>query len=256
MKLIQLNVWMGKLSWAAMRFIEQEQPDIVCLQEVFQSDVEVTIPDRIFNCLDLLQKASGLEHCYFSPTLGVSIEGGTANFGNAILSRFPLENTETIFTQGEYGKQPTGLSNEETARTGQRNMQVVEVAVGSERLTIINHHGHWEATPLGTETSVEKMKLVAARARQVEGPLIVAGDLNVMPESQAMRVFDDWLEDIVAGSGAITTLSKVGRPLDVVCDHILTSKHIVVNSFTVKPDIVSDHLPLVLEFDIQPNRAV
>lgn len=251
MKLLQLNAWMGKLSWAAERFIEQQQPDIVCLQEVFRANKAVMIPDRMFQCLDLLQEASGLEYCYFSPAIGVSIAGGNADFGNAILSRYPLQTAETVFTHGEYAKNFAPATSEETARTIPRNMQIVTIATPEGSVTIVNHHGHWEATPLGTETSVEKMKLVADRARQAKGALIIAGDLNVTSESEVMRVFDDWLDDIVARSGAQTTLSKVGRPLDVVCDHILTNNLVRMNYFAVETAMISDHLPLVMEFELK-----
>lgn len=251
MKLMQLNVWMGKLSWAAERFIEQEQPDIVCLQEVFRAERDIMIPDRMFQCLDLLQEASGLDYCYFSPTMGVSIAGVTADFGNAILSRYPLQASETIFTHGEYTKNFAPTTSEETAHTIPRNMQIVEVVTNEGIVTVINHHGHWEATPLGTEKSIEKMKRVAERARQVEGALILAGDLNVTPESEVMRMFDGWLTDEVAHSDARTTLSKVGRPLDVVCDHILTNDHVYTKKFSVETVMISDHLPLLMEFELK-----
>lgn len=251
MKLLQLNAWMGKLSWAAERFIEQEKPDIICLQEVFQADVSIMIPDRMFHCLELFKQASGLGYCYFSPAIGVDIAGGNADFGNAILSRYPLQLTETMFTHSEYTQSFAPRTLEETARTIPRNIQIVEVITTNGLVTIVNHHGHWEPTPLGTEVSAAKMNLVADRVRQIKGALIMAGDLNVTPESKTMRVFDGWLHDLVAQSGAVTTLSKVGRPLDVVCDHILTNDHIEVKDLIVDKAVVSDHLPLVMDFELK-----
>lgn len=238
---------MGKLTWQAMRFIEQEKPDIICLQEVFQTNANVKFPDKQFDCLDLVQEASGLEYCFFSPIMSMDVADGTVEMGNAILSRYPFESTETIFTHGEYQEHHTALSNIENAR----NMQVVELKLDDQDLTVINHHAHWEKTPMGSEASVERMKIVAERARQVEGPLIFAGDLNLLPESKPIRLFDGWLEDLVAHSGATTTLSKLGQPFDVVCDHIFVNEQIKVNDFAVKPATVSDHLPVVLEFDIK-----
>lgn len=247
MKLLQLNVWMGKLTWQATRFIEQEKPDIICLQEAFQADANIKFPDKVFNCLDLIQEASGLEYCFFSPISSMDVADGTVEMGNAILSRYPFESTETIFTHGEYQEHHTALNHIENAR----NMQIVELKIDDQDLTVINHHAHWEKTPMGSEVSIERMKQVANRARQVEGPLIFAGDLNLLPESEPMRLFDGWLEDLVAKSDATTTLSKLGQPFDVVCDHIFVNGQIKVNEFAVKSVMVSDHLPVVLEFDIK-----
>ena len=80
MKLLQLNIWMGRLTWAASRFIEAEKPDIICLQEAYQTDANVKFPDRMFDCLDIIKETSGLEYVYFSPVLSMDIADGTADF--------------------------------------------------------------------------------------------------------------------------------------------------------------------------------
>jgi endonuclease/exonuclease/phosphatase (EEP) superfamily protein YafD len=111
--------------------------------------------------------------------------------------------------------------------------------------TIANHHGHHEYDPDGNDESVAAMGRVADALRDVSGPLVLCGDLNVVPESRAMRVFDGWLDDVVAHSGAKTTLSGINVDRDVVCDHILVNDRVAVKDFKVDTVIVSDHYPLV-----------
>jgi exonuclease III len=56
MKLVQVNVWMGRLTPTLIKFIKDEQPDIICMQEVFVSPVEVPVPNRQFTVGPEVQK--------------------------------------------------------------------------------------------------------------------------------------------------------------------------------------------------------
>ncbi len=48
MKLIQLNVWMGRLNSLILDFVKNENPDILCLQEAFSSTAPVAYPEGQF----------------------------------------------------------------------------------------------------------------------------------------------------------------------------------------------------------------
>jgi endonuclease/exonuclease/phosphatase (EEP) superfamily protein YafD len=136
------------------------------------------------------------------------------------------------------------------------NAQIVELDVGGKSLVVANYHGYLARGTgelFGDKYSEAKMRQVADELRKLEDqPIILAGDLNVVSESQTMRVFDGWLRDLTAENHIETTLSPVhyyGEP--VSCDHILVNDKIKVNSFAVKDVIVSDHLPLVMEFELK-----
>jgi endonuclease/exonuclease/phosphatase family metal-dependent hydrolase len=101
MKIVQVNVWMGRLAKGLMRYIEKEQPDIICMQEVFDSSFTVSYPDRMFTILQLLKEASGLEYEYFSTRYSVDVMDGTVPYGNAILSRFPFRSERTVQIENE-----------------------------------------------------------------------------------------------------------------------------------------------------------
>lgn len=246
MKLLQLNIWEGKLLKEVLAFIEQEKPDILCLQEVFSCEGDIKLPDMMFNSLQLIQERTGFEYSFFSSVLTAQYAGVPADFGIATLSRYPLQNKKSIFTHGTYNPHQTTANYVPNTRI----LQLCEVAIGERSFNLANHHGHRELDPLGNEVSIEKMQLIKSNLEPLAKPLIFSGDLNIKSESPAMRVFDGFLEDLTATHKVDTTLSELGKVSDVACDHILTSGDVKVADFRVAEDLVSDHKALVLEFDL------
>lgn len=245
MKLLQLNIWEGKLLKQVLDFIEQEQPDILCLQEVFSCKGNIKLPDMMFDSLEQIQHRTGYKHTFFSSIFTALYAGVPADFGMAIISRYPLENQQAMFTHGSYNPDQTA----ENYAPNSRILQLCSITAGSTPFYLANHHGHWEPTPLGSTTTIEKMQLVKTKLQTAPSPLIFTGDLNITPESPAMRVFDDFLEDLTATHQVRDTLSQLGKVPDVPCDHILISSEIQVRDFRVCDELVSDHKALILEFE-------
>ena len=246
MKLLQLNAWMGRLTPQIVSLIQQEQPDIITAQEVFDVDGPVVFPDNMVNVFQQIQSAGAFEHTYFSPAWGMEIAHQHATFGNAIFSKFPLEEKETVFTHGSYNSDLTPGTRVENTR----NAQFVRVMAGDKPLWLVNHHAHWELTPQGSETSVARMQIVRDKIANLPGTKIFAGDFNVLPGTPTLQLFDGMLEDSTDTYKLTTTLSKFGKVTDVACDHVLVSPEIHVQNFHVLEELVSDHKALLLEFDI------
>lgn len=246
MKLLQLNIWLGRLLNQTEALIQKEQPDILCLQEVLDSDKTVYLPDQLFDSLRRIQKISKLPYLFFSPTNAFQIAGTQANFGNVILSKYPIQDSQTIFVHGS----PNTITGPDAHIPNIRNMQIVQLDTPDGALTVINHHGYWEPNQFGSEVSVEKMQIVADHIKKQSGPIIFAGDLNVVAESKAMRVFDGMLTDLTAEHNVPTTLSELGKVSGIACDHILINDLVKATGFSVCEELVSDHKGLVLEFTI------
>ena len=246
MKLLQLNIWEGKLLKEVLAFIDKEKPDILCLQEVYSCTGDIPFPDTMFNSLELIQQQIGYDHVFFSPVFTAVYSEVLASFGIAIISRFPLENKQTIFTNGVFDPNLTAKSY--TANT--RILQTCKVSIGDKSLSLANHHGHRELDPLGNEISIEKMKFVKAKLQELPLPLVFSGDLNITSESPAMRVFDGFLKDLTAEHNIKSTLSQLGKAKNVACDHILVSDDIQVTDFNVSEKLISDHKALIMNFDI------
>ena len=104
MKVLQLNVWMGKVEGNLRRFLQNNDFDVICMQEVF-APASANIADHLGRlCFDLPQivSASRMPYSFFSPNWGSKILDGTFEEGNLILSRIPFHSTSSEFINGDY----------------------------------------------------------------------------------------------------------------------------------------------------------
>jgi endonuclease/exonuclease/phosphatase family metal-dependent hydrolase len=223
-RLLQLNIWQGRLLFNLLKLLDQVQPDIMCVQEAFSSEGPVATPERVFNSLDLIKAHMGYKYLYFSPTFTSVYSGVSASFGNAILSRYPLSETRTVFTNGDYVPD----YNPKTFNINIRNLQLARISHDNKDVVIANHHAHWVIDPLGDEVSIEKMKQVRTALQTVNLPLVFTGDLNVVAASPSMREFDGFLEDLTATHNIPSTLSVAGKVTGVARDHILVSPEVKI----------------------------
>ncbi len=239
MKLLQLNAWGGKLGWQIIDLIKAEQPDIICLQEV--NDIDGP-RDYLFASFDDIAEAAGLGYRYMSPGDRSRNQKRWLAYGTAILSREPLLGAETIFTLGELNDD-FDLALE--ADKESRNLQHVQLASG---LHIFNHHGLFvpEGKNGNTETD-RQMSLVYDQIAAAKGPVIFCGDLNLTPETPAVQRFSNLLTNLSADLGSTYNWLSIHK---VVCDYIMTSPEVRVQRFAMLDAVVSDHNPLILEFEL------
>jgi endonuclease/exonuclease/phosphatase family metal-dependent hydrolase len=247
MKILQLNIWMGKLLDQVLELVEQERPDILCLQEVYSSgQTSVLAPDKMFSSLEFIQLAAGHDYNFMAPTFSINLQDTKLNFGNAIVSKYPLLDQTSLFVNGEFTDQP-----DVTAKVlNTRNLQLARLNLDGKDFIIANHHGYWQPDPIGNQTTIDCMAAAANQLKTNHLPMILAGDLNVTAASPAMRVFDGLLEDLTATHQVEDTLSQLGKVSGVACDHILVSHEVKVNEFRVLDELVSDHKALILDFDL------
>lgn len=242
MKILQLNVWMGKVEGNLRRFLEDNDFDVICMQEVFASQSREQHLSRL--CFDLSQiiKASRLEHAFFSPNWSFDMVGGECSLGNLILSKIPIVETHSEFVHGEY-KAHFMLGKDVGNNL---NIQITKLENG---LTVVNHHGFWRPDPMGDADSVKAFEKVGNIVSQIDGPLVMCGNLNVIHDSPAMRPLD-FLHDLTHEHQIKNTLSGLKYNGEVACDHILTNNFVQANNFTVHPDLVSDHLALSADIEL------
>lgn len=241
MKLIQLNIWQGRLILNALRFFEKAQPDILCLQEVCNSPQGRS---GYFDNLQDIQKSFDYPYMIFAPTIdwmhsGLNIEGG-----NAILSRYPLEDIATVFTHGERKHNISFDAFEE------RNFNFHHAVLNNDgkKTHLVNHHGWWFDGPKsGNTESTRKLNIVADYIQKLEGPVILTGDLNVSQDSPSLSRLNAEMENLCLTHNVKTTRNFVSyNPIDV-CDFIFT-RDIDTESFIVHDEVVSDHSMLELNF--------
>ena len=245
MKLIQLNLWQGRLLRNVLEFILDENPDILCLQEVTTSE----LLDNGFltsNSLGVLLEKTKLGYHYFSPRIKYDLMHTTAAYGNCILTRLPISHVETRFTHGEFDPDHIMHKNNH----GMTNAQLVVLAVGAHRLNVMNHHGYHQLDPIGNQTTVESLGKVASWIQELSGPIILAGDFNVQPSSPALQSLNILLRNLTYENNLKSTLNELAAVDNVACDYIMLNDQIRMNGFKVSDRLVSDHKALILEFDI------
>ena len=239
MRILQLNVWMGKIEGNLKRFLEKGKFDVICMQEVLKSEDQAEHVRRLCFDASRIQEASGLTERYFSANWGSKIANGSWELGNMILSNQKILKKKSEFVSGKY------ISDTVLGKTigNNLNVQIVKLKNG---VTIVNHHGYWCPQPMGNEHSIEAFKKLSKAISGVKGPMILCGDLNVVHEAPCMRALDH-LRDLTDEYKIKSTLSELHNGVTVPCDHIMVSKDIKVEKFEVLPDLVSDHRPLVLK---------
>lgn len=245
MKIVQVNIWMGKIEGQLQRFFEATEADVICMQEVVNSDdATLHVSGLCFDTSRIL-KAAGEKFPYFEyfPNWSSKIADGSFQMGNMILSRIPINFKDSVYAHGEY------VENVILGETPGNNLAVNIVKLDNG-ITVVNHHGFWRKTPLGDEDTIKAFKKVREIVEPYanEGPLVMCGDLNIIHESPAFRNLD-FLRDLTDENKVKTTLSGMKVKLDVPCDHILVNDEIEVKDFAVLPDIVSDHLALYAEIE-------
>ena len=246
LKILQQNVWDGRIKDGLSRFIAEGDYDVVCLQEAVWADDDIGFLDLYIDSVDKIKKLGGFEYDARAPYYGIKLlDGHQIERGIAILSKVPIIKVEEDLVFGKYAVASSADNFKEVASN--HSYPVLKVTL-EDGPVILNYHGYWLTDPLGDETTVECMHRVANMLRNETLPVVMCGDLNVIAESPAMRELD-FLTDLTAENHLKTTLRNVRFVKDVPCDHILINDKVTCREFTATDVPVSDHKGLVLQAD-------
>lgn len=265
MLLLSLNVALFESNNDKLyQFLLNQKADIICLQEVAEKidpDVNPAYLSR-----DPIDKATlNLPYSFFGPTWIIkdfhrknfhkrdSFDfefGGFLTSGNLMKSKFQMIKTTNVFIKYKRLK----FTDWSTWPQKQpKAVQVVDLELpNSQKLRVLNYHGIWTKEKIGNEETLAACKKINKLAKEVDYPAIIVGDFNLFPDTESMRVFADF-RSLVDEYQIQTTrpqsneLSHLERN---VVDFILISKGVKVTSFAVLNSDVSDHLPLVLDFEL------
>ena len=233
MRILQLNVWTGRIKGALLEFLKKSDFDVICMQEAVWGGRQAEL-ENFFATVEQLKEASGLKYDSRSSNWGMKIFSGDniMEQGNVILSKDDFVEKRDEVVHNEY-------SVVRNAQDFYEHVYTVQVAKLKNGLNIVNHHGYWKPTPMGDETTVEVMRKVANTVKGLKGSVVMCGDLNIVHKSPAMRELD-FLHDLTHEHNIDNTLSGLKFNGKVACDHILVSDDVAVKDFRVLDDIVSD----------------
>ena len=210
MKILQLNIWGGKLGKQISELIVREQPDIICFQEA----VEMSGKENFFVAtLAELTEGTDYTHQFFSPSFAFKHMNRKAHWGNAIVSKLPFTATEDFFTRGAFVDDFDLLEGDYNLRVLQR----ATVLHNGKPLHILNHHGHHvREHKLGNEETMRQCTMIAAYIQTLTGDIVLAGDFNLSPESESLGLLNGLLTNQCIAHDVDTTRTVLTHKKEVL----------------------------------------
>jgi endonuclease/exonuclease/phosphatase family metal-dependent hydrolase len=259
MRLLCLNAWGGKAGAdRLLRFLEiqAEETDIFCIQEMFHEAHEAAglsaagrplsgvDPQLLEHTEEVLRRHKGFFRPHFKEI-----------FGLALFVRRDLE----VMEEGEHFiHRERGYYNPEEIADQARILQFAKLRErGGSAFAVLNVHGLW--TGSGKEDTPERLeqsRRILEFTRSLQTPFILAGDFNLLPDTESLKLFEEaGMRNLVTEFGITSTRTRFYDKPVRFADYVLTSSGIEVEDFRVLPDEVSDHAPLALDFSLRPPEA-
>ena len=212
------------------RTLEQYKPDLIALQEV---DMGTNRTEGDFQ-LDIIANHLGMFHVF-----GKTIDYLGGEYGNAILSKYPIISTQNTDISPDITSERRGLLRA-TIDIGFRTLKFYSTHFG-----IMDEEQAYHSKRLGKVFKLSMNK----------EPVIFCGDLNAEPYSVQLTPLMNQFVDI--GTRFRTTANTYPTPLMTRrIDYILINDQVEPFYYSVPVDtlsvIASDHLPVVAKVRITP----
>lgn len=242
-------------TWSKIiRYIHQENPDIVCFQEF------ITVPGSKHDLENLKKKMAPLlySHVYYTDRVP-----GKINFGMATFSKFPMVHKKMIeFKNSLNGSIATDMvAGRDTFRLFNCHLQSIRLRNDYNDVldSLIFNYSEKQLDNLKDLSSRMKQAFIQ-RASQVDilsgeirsspYPVIVCGDFNDTPVSYAYHQIGNKLEDAFIEAGAGTGNTYRGNLPYVRIDYVFYNGPLHAHHYRTKKIHWSDHYPLTVDFTI------
>jgi hypothetical protein len=263
LKIIHLNIEKSKHLDSVFDLLKEQQPDVVCLEEVMYSDMKRFTSELGYELV-------------FAPLVIIKNEKGEDNEGSAILSRIPVVETKIYRYDDQVNTElPTYIEGQFVLSNGKREKErwlyhnsllTVTILINGEIVTISTTHfpvtdhglpGLPEHTlpDLDYIDDIEHARVYLDRLisiiNKITTPLVFTSDLNNTRNEYVYTTLAHELVDLVPNSVNSTLDSKLHRipGLQLVVDTIMVSPDVSVKDFKIIEG-VSDHKAFIalLEF--------
>ena len=195
--------------------IRETEAQLIGLQEV-----ELNMPRSNYqDQARLIAEALGYHYYY-----GGNINILGVQYGNALLSKFPIVNSQNHKLPKKM-LEPRGL---------------IEAEVDVDGIPYYVYVTHLGLNPV--ERSLQ-IQYINEQLAQREGNILILGDFNNNPDSEEMQLLDSLMVDSAAAlnKSELHTFSNWGDTAEERIDRIYVSDQIDLKNHEVKPSAVSDH---------------
>ncbi len=253
MKLISLNMWAGTVYEPLVRFIKEESinTDIFCFQEVLFGDSPEFLPKtkariNIFHEIEN-ELTDFTSYTHYAPTeffQDESLRG--VRMGQAIFVRKSI----LVDSSGGFQTYTKEIPSMELGGKATGNCQWIHIG-GDNKFLVGNVHGMWQRGigKADTPERIEQSQILKNFLANYSDKKILCGDFNLLPDSKSVAIISEGMKNLIQEHGITSTRSEFYEKPDRYADYIFTSPDTSVSSFVVSPAVVSDHLPLLLEFN-------
>lgn len=260
MKLVSFNIWGGTIYDPLMDYLKQlsANTDIFCFQEVFSAlpgAPKVSAGGRLFlfdELSNLLKDFNG----FFDPRSS-GFDFNNQNLGFPFshgLAMFVRKNLSVVNYRSEIVEQTEGIVD---PVEGWTKAQVLTVENGGQKLSVINFHG--VAQPGGKLDTLQRIKHLK-RLQLIWDSLgdsakILCGDFNMLPDIESIKMLESRSKNLIKEFNIQNTRNELSwrkypDSRQTFADFTFVSPELKVRAFEVPYNEVSDHLPMILQFDI------
>lgn len=260
MRLVSFNISIKKDNTpGVIDLLNNLAPDFVALQESMMPH-EANVFAGFRSGEDISNYFSKqMPHSFFAPlyiancvTNGGAVVrdfGGLVEQGTHVLSKYPICSAENKFYYGNYKTEYDATHFKESDWARSILVAIISLPNG-KKIKIIDVHGIWNLTRMGDNRTVAQSEFIIAELLKDKMPTIVAGDFNLVPESQSIKMLKQYLTNLSVEYKLETTRPESDDKKHMVVDYIFVTNDIKVKDFMTIDTDVSDHLPLVLDFDV------
>lgn len=240
---MQWNIWAKEKPENIANFLQKNDADIICAQEIVKDS-------RIgLDAAKYIAQILSFEHCYQDGDTWNNRQDKEAQ-GNAIFSRFPIIKSDHYYVQDPKHNPP------DSSHEGRVYVEAL-VKVGNKKLIIGTTHLSHSNGHIITRSRKREADILLGILKKKKGDYVFAADLNSTPESYPVKKIEKILLHSGPDYSQKTWTTKPSDPknpaekkLNLRLDYIYASKDIKVMSSEILECPYSDHLPILIKFEI------
>lgn len=234
-RLLTCNIEGRKHFERLIPFIKQQHPDVVCMQEVFQCD------------LDYLEKQLGMR-AMFTPILDSDFKNifdidPLGYWGIAIFTHLPIVEQKEYYYVGSRAEIPK--VDESNSNSLNRAVRWADIVYNNAVFRIATTHFTWSPNGEYIPLQGENLALLEHYLRSELGEFVICGDFNSPRGGEIYQRLTAWLQDAVPPD-VTTTIDKDWHragDLQFVVDYLFHTPHYQIKQVKTHNGI-SDHMAL------------
>ena len=254
LQIFQLNIFKGLYLDRIISYLQQNDFDIICLQEVTGGELGEK------NSRDCFQELKDELNCFGK--VSYDLQNPTdpkSYFGNAILYRknYYVNDLKKMYSKPHQIVNYQKIISAPNWALISRHCLVLKIQINHKTINILNTHAPWSQKPIDNPEKVEFANKIAAYLRTLKEPFVLTGDFNMQSSSQTIQIINKVTNNLIDKYKITNTLNpRVHYAKEIfstgfAVDYIFTSKDMKINDFKVIDTLdLSDHYGLAVEIDL------